>query len=152
MVSTIHGCSQNLYMFGTTVAVIQFDDLSRTTGMQSDLQLFQSRWHRPEDVLYMGVRINHLLGSVPSTLHLLYQGIQMCIFFCSNTFAQKIRASGLFCQIGQISWNSSEYWVWLGFINIIVWVFVDKMLIKFGFHMGMLLYGIVFLSIRRYIR
>lgn len=33
----------------------------------------------------------------------IYQGIQMCIFFCSNTFAQKIRASGLFCQMDKFS-------------------------------------------------
>ena len=69
-------------------------------------------------------------------------------FFCSNTFAQKIRASGLFCQMDKFSGippNIGFDWV---FINIIVWVFVDKFLIKFGFHMGTLLYGIVFVSIR----
>ena len=74
----------------------------------------------------------------------------MCIFFCSNTFAQKIRASGHFCQMDKFSGIPSNIgfdWV-LSFINIIVCFFVDKMLIKFGFHMGMLLYGIVFLSIR----
>ena len=33
------------------------------------IQCFQSRWHRPQDVLCMGVHINHLLGSVPFTLN-----------------------------------------------------------------------------------
>ena len=72
----------------------------------------------------------------------------MCMCFCSNTFAQKIRASGLFCQMDKSAGIPSEYWVGLGFSNIIVWVFVDNMLLKLGFHMGTLLYGIVFLSIR----
>ena len=64
----------------------------------------------------------------------------MCIFF-SNTFAQQIRASGLFCQMDKFSGSPPNIgfdWVLYGFINI--WVLVDKMLIKFGFHMGALLY------------
>ena len=68
-------------------------------------------------------------------------------FFFSNTFAQKVRASGHFCQMDKFSGippNVGFDWV----LSIYFWVFVDKMLIKFGFHMGTLLYGIVFLSIR----
>ena len=32
----------------------------------------ESRWHRPQDVLYIGVHINHLLGSVPLVLSIHY--------------------------------------------------------------------------------
>ena len=61
---------------------------------------------------HLGCEDMHLgYGFAQQLLYTKYniQGIQMWIFFCSNTFAQKIRASGLFCQIGQIFWNSSEY-------------------------------------------
>ena len=67
-------------------------------------------------------------------------------FFCSNTFAQKICASRLFCQMDKFSGippNIGFDWVLSIILFGFVWVFVDKLLIKFGFHMGTLLYGIV---------
>ena len=70
------------------------------------------------------------------------QGIQMCILFVQTRSHKKSVHPAFF-----VKWtNFLEFLRILGF-NIIVWVFVGKMLIKFGFHMGTLLYGIVFLSI-----
>ena len=50
----------------------RMERLETVHGAVPSLQSFQSRWHRPQDVLYMEVHINHLLGSVPSTLNPLY--------------------------------------------------------------------------------
>ena len=40
------------------------------------LQWFQNRCHKPEDVFRMGIHINHLLGIVPSILKLLCKVLQ----------------------------------------------------------------------------
>ena len=73
----------------------------------------------------------------------------MCIFSCSNTFAQKIRASGLFCQMDKFSGIPPKIGVdWVLYQYNCLGFCRKNMLIKFGFHMGTLLYGIVFLSIR----
>ena len=68
-----------------------------------------------------------------------------CAYFFVQTRSHKKSVHPAF----SVKWtNFLEFLRILGFINIIVWVFVDNMLVKFGFHMGRLLYGIVFLSIR----
>ena len=40
--------------------------------LETQLQWFKSRWHKPQDDFYIGVHINHLLGIAPFTLEPLY--------------------------------------------------------------------------------
>ena len=73
------GCQQETYVkqMGscsngrTRLGVHTFDEEAVRVRLFEDmfLQWFQSRWHRPQDVSYIGVHINHLLGILPSTLN-----------------------------------------------------------------------------------
>ena len=52
------------------------------------IQWIESRWHKPQDVFYIGVHIDHLLRVVPSTLNPLYTHVVYTFGFapCLDSF------------------------------------------------------------------